>query len=280
MEYQSRVVNNEIEITAYTGQESVVRVPAKIDALQVTSIGSKAFLSRDKIRELSFPDGIRQVGDWAFCHMKSLKTLSFSSFPAFGRQLFKGTEQIEAISFPGFQSEKAGRLLARLVWFWQAGFMRLQDYGEDAEGFFEEYDREFLRYLSEANDKEYVPGFVGWFDDGDIDSKKAAFEKEIIKRKIELAFVRLWAADEMECVCEEELRQYLIAHKEQVFEVLCEGPCTRTVDYFRIWEGLGGFEFVPASQYLEHMELPEPEVAAFLMSRQTKSNRFFDNLSL
>ena len=54
-----------ITICDYTGTEEVVEIPEEIDGYPVTDIGAQAF-SYKKMKSLSFPDGIRSIGDRAF----------------------------------------------------------------------------------------------------------------------------------------------------------------------------------------------------------------------
>lgn len=51
-----------IEITGYEGTDSVVKVPAEINGILVTSIGFDAFLDNDTIQEITIPSGVTKLG--------------------------------------------------------------------------------------------------------------------------------------------------------------------------------------------------------------------------
>ena len=54
-----------VTVSDYIGEEEVVEIPAEIDGYQVTDIGAQAF-SYKNMKSLSFPEGIRSIGERAF----------------------------------------------------------------------------------------------------------------------------------------------------------------------------------------------------------------------
>lgn len=58
--------NKSVSITNYNGVDSKVNIPQVIDKYLVTEIGNSAFYFRDEIRDITLPNSIKKIGDWAF----------------------------------------------------------------------------------------------------------------------------------------------------------------------------------------------------------------------
>ena len=77
------IVNDEIEITGYTGSPTDIEIPAQIDTengkmLPVTSIGDSAF-SQSKLTSIDIPDNVESIGNNAFEYCRNLSSITFSS---------------------------------------------------------------------------------------------------------------------------------------------------------------------------------------------------------
>ncbi len=64
LEYEK--IENTVKITGYRGKDTAVEVPGSIDGYCVTCIGKKAFLSNKMVKQISLPESILQIEDWAF----------------------------------------------------------------------------------------------------------------------------------------------------------------------------------------------------------------------
>ena len=60
------------EITGYRGKDTELAVPAAIDGCPVTCIGKKAFLSNKMLKEISLPESVARIDDWAFAYCAKL----------------------------------------------------------------------------------------------------------------------------------------------------------------------------------------------------------------
>ena len=80
----------------------------------VTEIDNKEFWAARSVREVLLPAGIIHIGDWAFAKCSNLEKVTFTDdfHPGiFGRDVFKGCERLERISFCD-TDEVTGRFLA------------------------------------------------------------------------------------------------------------------------------------------------------------------------
>lgn len=61
------------EITGYRGKDTALAVPSVIGGCTVTCIGKKAFLSNKMLKEISLPESLARIDDWAFAYCAKLK---------------------------------------------------------------------------------------------------------------------------------------------------------------------------------------------------------------
>lgn len=280
MEWKYVDYKDGICITEAKTEEAIVVVPEKLDGKQVVAIGAKAFLSQMTVKVLELPETVREVSDWAFCHMKQLEVLRMGNVPSFGRQVFKGCTSLAEIRVAGFQ---APRLLSKLLGVWPDVLACLKDAMENEKlaDFWMTLDQKLEDYLESPDDKDFVPGFVGWFDDSDVDVDRKNWIEKTKREKCELVFERLVAKDAKSTYCGDYLLEE--KHLESTLSALCGEKLCDHVENFRVFEALGGFEKVAPSKVLERIEHPEPEVSSFLLNLGTPGDsvdNFFSNLGL
>lgn len=273
---------NQIEITGYTGKDADVAVPGWINEKPVQSISAKAFLSQTGIRKLTLPDTIVEIGDWAFCHMKNLEKLTLCSMPGFGRQVFKGC-QVKEIEVAGLGEPGAWKLVAAGITFWKESFEVLQEAFEkdSLEIWLSGYDEALLLYLNQPDDIGFVPGFVGWFDDSDVDVER---EKYCALKRTEkglLALERLCYDKALSDKQREAYTKYLFSQsRETLLSVVCGEVVSHNVDYVKTFERHGGCKAVDVGILLEAMRDADPEVTAFLLSiKAEEGEAFFESLA-
>lgn len=56
----------QVQINKYVGPGGDVVIPNEIDGLPVTRIGAKAFYNNPTLTSVTFPSGLKEVGDMAF----------------------------------------------------------------------------------------------------------------------------------------------------------------------------------------------------------------------
>ena len=65
-EWEYEVIDKEIKLTAYTGDEDEITIPAEIDDNPVTQLGDGLFEENSKIKKVYFPDSITKIGEKCF----------------------------------------------------------------------------------------------------------------------------------------------------------------------------------------------------------------------
>lgn len=114
-----------VEITRYNGLAGQVEIPAALpwkvgdsevsgttaagkpgqtledsELLPVKSIAKKAFLSKKYLRNVTVPDTVEEVGDWAFAHCDALREVNFGGRDVrFGKAVFLECPGLRAIRF-------------------------------------------------------------------------------------------------------------------------------------------------------------------------------------
>lgn len=74
-DYSYTIIHNSVEITAYTGNGEIVRIPSKINNLEVTAIAEGAFYQCSDMKEILFPATIQKIAADAFYRCSSLEAV-------------------------------------------------------------------------------------------------------------------------------------------------------------------------------------------------------------
>ena len=80
-----------VTVTAYTGSDVSVSIPATIDGRAVIAIGDRAFMNCKTVQSVVVPEGVREIGWFAFSGCISLGGISLPS-------------SVEAISYGAFEN--------------------------------------------------------------------------------------------------------------------------------------------------------------------------------
>jgi len=73
--YEYKIVDEEIVITKYTGNETSINIPSYIDGKIVRKIGPYAFVDRREIVKISLPESINTIEGHAFYNCRGLEIL-------------------------------------------------------------------------------------------------------------------------------------------------------------------------------------------------------------
>ena len=111
------VTNNEVTITKYIGNDTVVNIPATINGMPVVMIGVNAFANCAFVTSVTIPNGVTSIGDFAFssCYSlsqvampESLKSIGFYAFSLCGAlpnvMIPDGVQKIGSSAFLGCES--------------------------------------------------------------------------------------------------------------------------------------------------------------------------------
>lgn len=108
--YQYRFQGEGVVITSYTGEESVVIIPATLDGYPVISVGTNAFSSRYSVERVVLPEGLIFLEKTAFRYCPALRSISFpSTLRSIGEYAFYRCENLEEVVLPDGLTELGSR---------------------------------------------------------------------------------------------------------------------------------------------------------------------------
>lgn len=287
---------------SYEGNDIYVTLPDQKEGLPLTVIGAKAFLNCRTVERLELPDTLEMVEDWGFAHMKNLKELVFPPRDIqFGKKVFLGCDSLQRIFLRDVEEQYEGIsfFLASLVRWMEEMPVELALAG-DPQGQWQwigNYDRALLDFLGRPDDAGFEPAFIGWFYVEDVDDQKQKYILERRKCKIRLALQRLRYPEGLSQDTLRQLGEYLLGAEEDrdggkslesqkipaLFLELCREEYGQDVQYFRIWQQIGGFDLYSPRFLLEQLPEADPEVRGFLMKcslSQEQAENFFEKMDL
>ena len=266
-------------------QESVFEIPDKIEGLPVTVIGKKAFLSKKRLSELSLPEGLREVGDWAFAHCDRLTKVSMARHPiSFGKGVFKDCCVLSRIDLKGCENEKLAGLLAMTPVMLDAEYLLSPvEAGEDI--WLEKLDARLLTLLEKPDEEGYLKQVL--CGEEDLMSSLEYYLACRRREKAQLCFVRLLN----DLGLKQELRQYLFEYLKQNTKGCEYEAAWETVlkehgqekEYYRIFADAGCISEDNFDSLLLDMGENNPEMKAWLLryrEEEMSGADFFSELSL
>ena len=99
-DYTYSMSSGKITITKYNGTEEIVEIPAEIDGVPVTRIGTRAFQNCTTIKQLTIPDGVTAINTGAFRGCENLEELYYNcSLTSIGTTPFQNCTSLKTIYF-------------------------------------------------------------------------------------------------------------------------------------------------------------------------------------
>lgn len=81
-------------ITAYSGKDTVLTIPAELDGVAIVGIENKTFKDNKSIKEIVFPDSIEAIGNYAAMYCDSLQKVTFGkNIKHIGISAFEGSQE-------------------------------------------------------------------------------------------------------------------------------------------------------------------------------------------
>ncbi len=100
-DFEYTVSGNTVTLTAYTGKDAEPVIPVSIGGKKVTAIGPECFRGNVKIKSIKVPEGITEIGDYAFEACSAATELSLpSTLKKIGKGAFSGDAMLEKIVIP------------------------------------------------------------------------------------------------------------------------------------------------------------------------------------
>ena len=289
--------------TKYSGADKEVHLPEQVDGLFMNAIGAKAFLSCKTIEKLWLPDSIREIGDWAFAHMKNLKEIALPAETiAFGKQVFMGCEQLtrvhvvvkhredgekdkespdEAKAWECSLYEGLEYFLATMFCHFESGQLMDLSILQTEEGqrkWIEKYDQVLCEYLAEDDAVRFVPAFIGWFDVEDLDEQKKRYVNQVKCEKLEITLQRLLYDANINESTKRQLAKYVEEREKSMLELFQdrEKELGNDIRYYKLWNTLGGLKNDQARILLEANDWADTEIKAYLLNIQLQKDEETD----
>lgn len=89
-----------ILIEGYSGAPTNLNVPETIDGKKVVAIGENAFLGQPKLRKITLPDTVTEIGATAFADCRKLSQVKAKGVVLIGEAAFHGCGDLKTIELP------------------------------------------------------------------------------------------------------------------------------------------------------------------------------------
>ena len=280
LEYEK--IENMIRITGYRGKDTAVEVPGSIDGYCVTCIGKKAFLSNKMVKQISLPESILQIEDWAFAFCGKLAKIILPYHDMeIGQGIFKDCSAlVQIIDEHGDEcdprTEDISYLLAAVMS--QLDAFYLFDFeNAGTEEWLVRWDVR-MRQLMQTPDAEGFSRMLlcGEEDYGSRENNLDYYMEQRRKEKVRLAMLRLMHDYALDISVKKELEDYLLDHvkgkeTEETWLVVLEehGDDLR---YYQFLAELGGVQEDNFQDMMEDLGDRHTEMKAWLMNYYSKNH--------
>lgn len=287
---QYRICGNEVSITGYRGKDLEVSIPEVIEGYPVTYIGKKAFLSNKTIKQISLPETVVRIEDWAFacCGKLSRIVVPYHRLET-GQGIFKDCPALEQVIDGHGNEQDSGiadvsYLLAAVMSRLEAFYLFDFENAGTAEWFLQ-WDAK-MQSLMRMDDAEGFSKMLlcGEEDYGSKENNLEHYMEQSRRKKVRLAMLRLMHDHELEQTVRTELTEYLLAHikgeeTEETWLVVLEehGDDLR---YYQFLTEIGGVNRDNFTAMMEDMGERHTEMKAYLMNyhsrKHTREDAFAD----
>jgi hypothetical protein len=257
-----------IAIKKYRGIGAKIVIPSTIEEKPVISIDKKAFLSCKTIREITLPDSIEEIGDWAFAHAENLRELYMPRKElSKGKELFLGCKRLKSIELIGLPEEYLNQGLDRML---SLGVTILHDYflfspmdvGSD------EWVRRWDEKLISLIELDDLDGFEElWtcgeedYEGKDYDIKSYPVEKR--KMKLRIVYFRLLNPYKIDDNTRQKLENY-ICDSDRSWEIIMEEH-RNELEYYKVFTAAGAATDKNFDGLIADMDNVSAEIKAFML---------------
>lgn len=267
---------------------SRISLPDEIENKPVTKLEKKAFLSSKALKEIRLPEGVKEIGDWAFAYCSSLERVWLPRRKLLlGKGIFKECEKLDSVRSlgeEGHRAEQTGRLLGAVPVKLEADYLFTPEHAGETE-WLRRFDDKLKEYLNRPDEDGYTK--MVYCGEEDIVANMDLFLAERRRAKARLCFLRLMndiGLGEEFC---EELCNYLACHtvgcaSEAAWEVVFEEHGNEQ-EYYTAFTRAGCLQKENYDGILSRMGENYPEMKGYLMryqAQQMEKVDFFDLLSL
>lgn len=278
------IYNGKAAVTRIKGLQSEVTVPSVIDGYPVISLEKKAFLSKKYLHRIQLPDGIAEIGDWAFAYCDHLEEVRFPDAPVrLGKAAFLGCHHLDRLCVAG-KGEDVAFLLAAAARYQVSHLVNIAEAGSTE--WMRRWDLWMLSELHASDTEGYSKQVLcGEEDYGSTDLN--AYIQGRRKEKVRLVLLRLCHAQELSGELRREMEEYMRSHtkgceSEESWLVILEEYGEKR-PYYQMFAELGCITAENMEGILADMGDAWPEMKAYFLrykEEQIGYTDFFETLDL
>lgn len=280
---QYAVKEGNVEVLGYRGKDTELVIPSVLDGCAVTDIGKKAFLSNKMIRQISLPESVVRIDDWAFAYCAKLNKIILPYHRMeIGQGIFKECFNLEQIVDEG--ADERERKTTDVAYLLAASMSRLDAfYLFDFENagtveWLVQWDNR-MRSVMEREDSEGFSKMLlcGEEDYGSQENNIDYYSEQRRREKVRLAMLRLMHDYGLEDSVRAELEAYLSAHvkgqqTEETWRVILE-EYGDELRYYQFLTELGGVTAGNFQAIMEDMGESHTEMKAYLMKYHSEQSK-------
>lgn len=269
------IAGDTVQIVGYRGRDTELVIPAEIDGGRVTHIGKKAFLSNKMLRQISLPESVVRVDDWAFAYCTKLSKIILPyHHMEIGQGVFKECFCLEQI-IDECADEKESKT-ADIAYLLAAAMSRLDAFylfdfeNAGTDGWIAQWDSRMQSVMA-AEDTEGFSKMLlcGEEDYGSKENNLDYYTEQQRRRKVRLAMLRLMHDYGLKETVRDNLKEYLLAHvkgqpTEETWKVVLE-EYGDDLQYYRFLIELGSVNEDNFQAMMEDMGESHTEMKAYLM---------------
>ncbi|MCH5259574.1 MAG: leucine-rich repeat protein [Lachnospiraceae bacterium] len=279
---QYNIYGETAQVTGYRGKDTELAIPAVLDGCAVTCIGKKAFLSNKMLRQISLPESVVRIDDWAFAYCAKLNKIILPYHRMeIGQGIFKECFDLEQIVDEGADERESKTTdIAYLL----AASMNILDafYLFDFENagksdWLVQWDNR-MQTVMEREDAEGFSKMLlcGEEDYGSKENNLDYYTEQRRREKVRLAMLRLMHDYGLENSVRAQLEAYLLAHikgcrTEETWKVILE-EYGDDLKYYQFLTKLGGVTADNFQPMMEDMGESHTEMKAYLMKYHSEQS--------
>lgn len=272
---QYKIVGENAEISGYHGVDTELVIPKSIEGCHVTRIGKKAFLSNKMIKQISLPESVIRIDDWAFAHCAKLtKILLPYHRMEIGQGIFKDCFSLEQIVDEG--ADEREKKTTDIAYLLAASMSRLDAFylfdfeNAGTSEWLIRWDSRMKSVMDRADSEGFSKMLLcGEEDYGSKENNLDYYMEQRRREKVRLAMLRLMHDYGLEQSVRAELEAYLLAHikgqqTEETWKVVLE-EYGDDLGYYQFLIKLGGVNADNFQAMMEDLGESHTEMKAYLM---------------
>ena len=280
---QYSMYGDTVQIVGYRGKDTELVVPAQIDGCVVTCVGKKAFLSNKVLKQITLPESVIRIDDWAFAYCTRLhKVILPYHRMEIGQGIFKECFALEQIVDEGADEQK--QKTADIAFLLAAVMSRLDAFylfdfeNAGTDGWLVQWDNRMMSVM----EREDAEGFskmllCGEEDYGSKENNLDYYMEQRRREKVRLAMLRLMHDYGLDGSVRGKLEAYLMAHikgqqTEETWRVILE-EYGDELKYYRFLTDLGGVNADNFQAMMEDMGESHTEMKAYLMKYHSERHK-------